>query len=88
MYGIDSYEDLYGSLIEQGSQATIIEDEESAQMWFKTIEDAELTEHVDDITTEMLEMLDLTQENNVKRIITFVNGNAGSLCLSQDWSLA
>lgn len=88
MYGIDSYEDLLGALIEQGSQATIIEDEETAQSWFDTLEDAELTEHVDDITTEMLEKLDLTQANNVKRIITFVNGSAGSLCLSQDWSLA
>nr|DAV19570.1 MAG TPA: hypothetical protein [Caudoviricetes sp.] len=29
----------------------------------------------------------LSDANNVKRIITFVNGSAGSICLSQDFDI-
>lgn len=89
MYGIDSYEDLYNALFEWGSEAFIIEDDETAQACFKAFNDATIKdEHIGaDIDTDMLEALDLSEDNNVKRIITFVNGNAGSLCLSQDYNI-
>lgn len=89
MYGINSYEDLYYALFEWGSDAFIIEDEETAQACFKAFSDASIKdEHIGTyIDTDMLEALDLSEDNNVKRIITFVNGNAGSLCLSQDYSI-
>lgn len=89
MYGIDSYEDLYNALFEWGSEAFIIEDEDTAQECFKVFSNATIKEEYigADINTDMLETLDLGEDNNVKRIITFVNGNAGSLCLSQDYSI-
>lgn len=89
MYGINSYEELYNALFEWGSDAIIIEDEDTAKACFKVFSDATIKdEHLgNEISKEMKQALDLTEENNVKRIITFVNGSAGSLCLAQDLSV-
>ena len=89
MYGIDSYEDLLYALFEYGADAIIVEDEETAKDCFNVFCNSSIkVEHIgNDIDADMLAKLDLSDANNVKRIITFVNGSAGSIRLPQDFDI-
>lgn len=77
---------LLGAIVEQGSDATKIEDDEDARRWGETINDGnprELTnpEEIKDAK----ERLDFDGTDNVEHVYHFVNGNAGNFILENDY---
>ena len=77
---------LIGAMFEWGSDPELIEDEDNARRVSDIIEGAEIYMQVTDREEidEQKAKLDL-DDNDVSRIFTFVNANAGSFCLAEDY---
>lgn len=76
---------LLGALIEQGSDPTIIETIEEAELWAKTINEGSVAEITDaEELSEVAPLLDLTADR-LRRAFAFTNGSAGTFALSSDW---
>lgn len=77
---------LKGTIVEQGSDATRIFDTESAREWGEIINEGcpvELTD--EDEIKDAKERLDFDEDDEVKHIYHFVNGNAGNFILNKDY---
>lgn len=79
---------LFGCLYEWGSDATIIEEEESAKQFAKVLAKASQLGYID-MTDEYearigKQRLDL-EDAEVMAIHTFVNGSAGTFLLANEW---
>lgn len=77
---------LLGAIVEQGSDATKIEDDEDAKRWGEIINGGnprELTnpEEIKDAK----ERLDFDDTDHVEHVYHFVNGNAGNFILEKDY---
>ena len=81
-----NYEDLINCIIEQGSDPCLIETEEDAIDWLNTIDNASIVREITDPEEYQIakKKLDL-EKNTTRRIFSFVNGNEGTYCLSEDW---
>lgn len=79
---------LFNTVYEWGSDSMIIEDEESARSFADVLDGATIMGSVDMADEYEVECaktnLDL-EDATVFAIHTFVNGSAGSFCLSEDW---
>ena len=76
---------LLGALIEQGSDPTIIETIEEAEIWAKTINEGSVMEITDpEELSEAAPLLNLTSDK-LRRAFAFVNGSAGTFALLSDW---
>lgn len=77
---------LIGAMFEWGSDPELIEDEDNARRVSDIIEGAEIYMQITDREEidEQKAKLDL-DDNYVSRIFTFVNANAGSFCLAEDY---
>lgn len=80
--------DLKGAMIEQGSDPALNEYDEDGESWAEDINDAASRGYLFPWDGEEFEIakqkLDL-QDCEVRVIHTFVNGNAGSFCLSENY---
>ena len=81
-----NYEDLIDCIIEQGSDPCLIETEEDAIDWLNTIENASIVREITDPEEYQIAKKKLNLENNnTRKIYSFVNGSEGTYCLSEDW---
>lgn len=77
---------LLGAVVEQGSDPTRIEDDETAREWGETINGGnpvEITDH--DEIKDAKERLDFDDTDHVEHIYRFTNGNAGHFILKKDY---
>lgn len=77
---------LLGAIVEQGSDASKIEDDEDAKRWGEIInggDPRELTSPEE--TRDAKERLDFDDTDNVEHVYHFVNGNAGNFILEKDY---
>lgn len=77
---------LLGAIVEQGSDPTRIEDDESAREWGTVINGGnpvELTSESD--IEDAKARLDFDEYDKVEHVYHFVNGDAGSFILAKDY---
>lgn len=77
--------DFMGAICNMGADAFLIEDEDTAQEVFEAFASSSAQVLTDSEVEEEMARLDLTKDNNVKRIIRWNNGTVCSLCLAEDW---
>lgn len=81
--------DFVGAICNMGADAFLIEDEDIAQEVFESFAETSasvLTAEDGEEFEEEMSRLDLSAQNEVKRIIRWNNGVVCSLCLSNDWN--
>ena len=77
---------LLDAVVEQGSDPTRIESDEDARSWGETINGGNPTELTDeDEIKDAKAKLDFDEDDEVKHIYAFVNGNAGTFVLDKDY---
>lgn len=78
---------LIGAIFEWGSDPELIEDEDYARNISDVIEEAQAFSEVTDKeeVSEIKARLGFGEQDEVRRIYTFVNGSGGSFCLDGDF---
>ncbi len=77
---------LLDAVVEQGSDPTRIESDEDARSWGETINGGNPTELTDeDDINDAKAKLDIDEDDEVKHIYAFCNGNAGTFVLDKDY---
>ena len=81
--------ELIGAIVAYGGDPVLVEDEEQAEELRAFIEGATIFREVTDEEERdtVMQQLNLTSGNNVKRLYSAVNGSEAVMCFAEDWDL-